>query len=232
MSKSVRLPITMTSREKLLGFGYALVDLFLLPSLLSSMNGLLARPLSAAWINFLYFSLNFLFLTTIFHRFLKRSLVFAGKNITQLFGAAFLGFVAYWVANLVLSFCILKLFPHYTNPNDGSIAEMTGGNFPMMAIGTVLFVPMAEELIHRGLVFGLLAPKNKTVAYLVSACLFAAIHVVGYLGSVEEISLLLAFIQYLPAGLVLGWAYEKGGTIFAPMVIHTVINAMGIWAMR
>ena len=232
MSKSLRFPITMTSREKLLGFGYALVDLFLLPSLLSSMNGLLARPLSAAWINFLYFSLNFLFLTTIFHRFLQRSLVFAGKNITQLFGAAFLGFVAYWVANLALSFCILKLFPHYTNPNDGSIAEMTGGNFPMMAIGTVLFVPMAEELIHRGLVFGLLAPKNKTVAYLVSACLFAAIHVVGYLGSVEEISLLLAFIQYLPAGLVLGWAYEKGGTIFAPMVIHTVINAMGIWAMR
>ena len=232
MAKSVRLPITMTDREKLLGFGYAAIYLFLLPSLLMGMNALLARPLSAAWINFLYFALNFVFLWAIFHRFLKRSIAFGGKNITQLFGAAFLGFIAYWVANFALSFCILQFFPDYSNPNDGSIAEMTGGNFPMMAIGTVLFVPMAEELIHRGLVFGLLLPKSKTAAYLVSAALFAAIHVVGYAGLVDRTSLVLAFLQYLPAGLVLGWAYEKGGTIFAPMVIHAVINAMGIWAMR
>jgi len=232
MAKSVRLPITMTDREKLLGFGYAAVELFLLPSLLNSMNAMLVRPLSDAWINFLYFSLNFLFLSAIFHRFLKRSIVFAGKSITQLFGAAFLGFVAYWVANLALSFCILKLFPDFSNPNDGSIAEMTGGNFPIMAIGTVLFVPMAEELVHRGLIFGLLLPKSKAAAYLISAAFFAAIHVIGYWGMADQTTLLLAFIQYLPAGLVLGWAYEKGGTIFAPMVIHAVINAMGIWAMR
>ena len=232
MAKSIRLPITMTNREKLLGFGYALADLFLLPSLLAGMNQLLARPLSMVWINFLYFALNFVFLTTIFHLFLKRSLIFGGKNITQLFGAAFLGFVAYWSANLALSICIMKLFPDYANPNDGSIAEMAGGNFPIMAIGTVLFVPVAEELIHRGLVFGLLLPKSKVAAYGISTALFAAVHVIGYLGSTQELTLLLAFIQYLPAGLVLGWAYEKSGTIFAPMVIHAVINAMGIWAMR
>ena len=67
---------------------------------------------------------------------------------------------------------------------------------------------------------------------MISAAVFAAVHVVGYLGSAQELTLVLAFIQYLPAGLVLGWAYEKSGTIFAPMMIHTVINAMGIWAMR
>ena len=232
MAKSIRLPITMTGREKLLGFGYALVDLFVLPSLLSAMNGLLAQPLSMVWINFLYFALNFLFLATIFHRFLKRSIAYCGKNFTQLVGAAFLGFVAYWVANVALSFCILKFFPDYANPNDGSIAEMTGGNFPIMAIGTVLFVPMAEELVHRGLVFGLLLPKSKAVAYILSASVFAAVHVIGYLGTAPELTLVLAFIQYLPAGLVLGWAYEKSGTIIAPMAIHATINAMGIWAMR
>ena len=64
----------LADREKLLGFGYAAIDLFLLPSLLISMNALLARPLSAAWINFLYFALNFVFLWAIFHRFLKRSI--------------------------------------------------------------------------------------------------------------------------------------------------------------
>ena len=232
MAKSVKLPITMTTHEVLLGFGYAAVDLFVLPSLLTRMNTLLAQPLSMAWINFLYFALNFVFLTTIFHRFLKRSIAYGSKNLIQLFGAAFLGFVAYWVANFILSFCILRLFPDYANPNDGSIAEMTGGNFPIMAVSTVLLVPMAEELIHRGLVFGQLLPKSKVAAYVISATLFSAVHVIGYLGSTQELTLLLAFIQYLPAGLVLGWAYEKSGTIFAPMMIHSVINAMGIWAMR
>ena len=94
-----------------------------------------------------------------------------------------------------------------------------------------ILIYMAINIVG-GLVFGLLLPKSKTAAYLVSAALFAAIHVVGYAGSVDLTSLVLAFIQYLPAGLVLGWAYEKGGTIIAPMVIHMAINAMGIWAMR
>lgn len=232
MAKSKRLSVSMTGHEKLLGFGYAVVDLFVLPAMLNGMNALLIRPLSAAWINFLYFSLNFVFLIAIFHRFLKRSLGYAGKHIPEFFSAAVLGFAVYWVANISLSFVILQFCPDYANPNDGSISDMTGSNFPIMAVGTVLFVPMAEELIHRGLIFGSLLPKNKAAAYIVSASFFAAIHVVGYIGTVSDTSLLLAFVQYLPAGLVLGWAYEKSGTIFAPIVIHTVVNAMGIWAMR
>ena len=109
---------------------------------------------------------------------------------------------------------------------------MVSGNFLIMAVGSVLFVPMAEELIHRGLIFGTCARHNRFLAYALSTAFFAAIHVVGYIGICTERDLILAFVQYLPAGLILAWAYERSGTIFAPIAIHMVINAMGIWAMR
>ena len=42
----------------------------------------------------------------------------------------------------------------------------------------------------------------------------------------------MCFVQYLPAGLILAWSYEKSNTILTPIAIHTVINAIGIYAMR
>lgn len=232
MAKIARLPIQMTSKEKLLGFGYAVLSLFFLPSILHALNGQLIHPFSDAWLNFLYFSLNFLCLVAILGRFLKRSAGFAWKHAGDLLLSCLAGFSGYWLCNVALSFVILKLFPHFSNPNDGSIAGMVSGNFTIMALGAVLFVPTAEELIHRGLIFGSLAKKSRFLAYLISAIFFAAIHIVGYIGMFSQLDLALAFVQYLPAGLILAWAYERSGTIFAPIVIHMVINAMGIYAMR
>ncbi len=232
MAKTSKLPIPMTGREMLLGFGYAIVDIFFLPALLNTLNAQLIRPLSGAWINFLYFSLNFLFLLAIFSRFLKRSFGYARKHMGDFFMSALAGFGGYWLSNVVFSFVILTFFPDYANPNDGSIAVMAKGNFYIMAVGAVLFVPMAEELIHRGLVFGTLAKSSRFLAYVISAAFFAAIHVVGYVGVFSHRDLVLAFVQYLPAGLMLGWAYERSGTIFAPIAVHMVINAIGIFAMR
>ena len=58
------------------------------------------------------------------------------------------------------------------------------------------------------------------------------IHVMGYIGQFDWLTLVLCFLQYIPAGLWLAWAYEKSDSIFAPMLIHTAINAIGIYAMR
>ena len=38
----------------------------------------------------------------------------------------------------------------------------------------------------------------------------------------------MAFLQYLPAGLCLAWAYTKADTIFAPILIHAAVNAVSI----
>ena len=101
-----------------------------------------------------------------------------------------------------------------------------------MLIGTVLLVPITEEALFRGLLFGTLYRKSAVLGYVLSTLIFAAVHVVGYIGTQDAVSLLISLIEYLPAGLVLGWAYARSGTIWTPILIHAVVNFIGMSALR
>lgn len=232
MSRIQRLPVCMTGRERKLGFLYLLADLLLIPSLLLCVNSLLGSPLSSLWINFLYFALNFLFVCGIFRGFLRKSLIHAGRNVGSFLIAVLAGFLLYWLCNFAVSAAIAHIRPDFSNLNDQSIAEMSAGNFFIMAFGTVILVPVAEETLHRGLIFGTLYPKNRAAAYLLSTIAFAVVHLCAYLGVYSPVDLGLAFLQYVPAGLILAWAYQKSGSIYAPMLIHIAVNAMGTYALR
>ena len=65
-----------------------------------------------------------------------------------------------------------------------------------------------------------------------SILVFAIIHIIGYIGKYSLIEMLMAFLQYLPAGLCLAWTYSKADTIFAPIVMHAIINAVSIGLVR
>ena len=56
--------------------------------------------------------------------------------------------------------------------------------------------------------------------------------VLGYIGSESVTTLVLCFVQYLPAGLCLAWTYTKADNIFAPIVVHALVNAIAIGAVR
>lgn len=230
--KTKRLSVHLTDREQVWAILYLLFSYALLPELLNWMNGYLPTPLGSLWINFLYFSINFLAIIWIFGGFFKRSLVYAGQNIWDFLVAVVAGSAAYWLCSWGLSWIFGHFFPDYANLNDGSISAMAGSNFTVMFIGTVLLVPVAEEALHRGLVFGCLYPKSHAVAYILSTAIFASVHILGYVGAYSPLHLALAFIQYVPAGLTLAWAYRKSGSIFAPMLMHAVINAVGMFAQR
>ncbi len=230
--KKQKLHITMTDRETAWGWIYFLIYLFLLPGILRYLNALLPAPLSAPWLNFVFFALNFGFLMLIFRNFLLRSLRQLGKRFWDCLKAVILGFIAYWISNQVLGFVFGVLVPGFSNINDNAVAALAGSGFVVTAIGTVLLVPMTEELFYRGLLFQGLYNRGRRAAYVISAMLFAAVHVVGYIGQADHLTLALCFVQYIPAGLCLGWAYAEADTIFAPILIHTVINAMGVYAMR
>ena len=54
----------------------------------------------------------------------------------------------------------------------------------------------------------------------------------GYIGTESVRTLVLCFLQYLPAGLCLAWTYTKADNIFAPIVVHAIVNAVAIGALR
>ena len=230
--KRTVLSVHITDKEQLWGITYLLLSLFLLPEILHFLNGYLPLPLGKAWLNLLYFSVNFVCILWIFHGFFHRSLCYAGQNTGRFLLAVLLGFGGYWICSWCISLLYRWLFPSFVNLNDGSITAQLHDHFWIMAIGTVLLVPIAEEALHRGLIFGSLYQKSHIAAYLLSSAIFSAVHIMGYANVYSLPHLLLAFLQYLPAGFALALAYRASGSIFAPILIHTMINAIGLFVLR
>ena len=70
------------------------------------------------------------------------------------------------------------------------------------------------------------------MAYAVSILAFAIIHILGYIGFYSPIEIVMAVLQYLPAGIWLAWSYTKAGTVFAPILVHAAINYLSLRALR
>ena len=219
-------------KETLLGAVYLSINLFVLPGLLVAVHNALGAPLTQGKLNFLFFFLNFAAVSLIFRKYLLTSLRDAMKVPFPTLWYALLGYMgSLLLGQMVSGFC-MALYPDFSNVNDSSILTILQEDFAPMAIGTVLLVPVAEETFYRGLIFRKLYDKNPLAAYLTSMAFFSAIHVMGYVGLYEPMHLLLCFIQYLPAGYCLAFAYHRSGTILSPILMHMAINAAAIYAAR
>ena len=221
----------LSSNETICGWIYFTFYLFLLPSILTAVNGMLPAPLSSEELNFAYFFLNFLVILWIFHDFLGESFRQVTRHPIMVLEAVILGGVAYFSCRWCIERIIAWLAPGFTNANDASISGLLQGNFFLMTLGTVILVPPVEECMYRGLIFRRLYGVNKWAAYLISATSFALLHILGFIGVYSPLELCLAVLQYLPAGLCLAWAYVRGGSIYAPIFIHAIVNAEGIYRL-
>jgi len=227
-----QLTIPMTRRELTWGWVYYVLQLLFLPLLLEALNTQLPTPLTEAQLNFTYFAVNFAVLTVIFHRFLGLNFKQATYRLGYTLQSAFFGYGIYYLSTLVISFVIARCAPDFANLNDDSIAQMLRENYTLTTVGTVILVPVAEELMYRGLIFRALYNRSRFAAYAVSTLVFAGVHLLGYITVYDPLSLALALLQYLPAGLCLGWAYARSNTIWAPILIHMAVNQIGLLSMR
>ena len=217
-----------SSRESIWGACYLLFQLMALPSFLYWANGQVSVPLNETELNFLYYMVNFFAVLLIFHNFLGRSLSQLLQHPIDALQAAILGFVAYYACFYTMEWVIGLVLPGYSNYNDASISALSQGNYFLMFIGTVILVPPVEECLYRGLIFRNLYKKSHWAAYCVSIAAFACIHIMGYIDVYPVRDLIIAFIQYIPAGLWLAWSFIKGESIFVPIFIHAAVNFITI----
>lgn len=223
---------SISLQENRRGWGYLFFQILLLPSILSGVNSLLTTPMSAAELNFLFYSINFIVIVVIFRKYLHASAKGALRNFWEILQAAIVGFVAYEVSNYLVTQTILYFFPGFSNVNDTSISNMSSSNFILTAIGVIFLVPPVEEVLYRGMIFRRLCATSRPAAYIVSIFIFGVIHVIGYMGTYSAGTLALCFIQYIPAGLWLAWTCQKADNILASIMVHSVINAIGIYITR
>ena len=224
------MTVSLTHKENIWGWSYMLLQLLILPDALKSINYLAGSPLNMATLNFIFFCGNFVAVSLICGKFLLQNI--RNTDPVKLLSTAGLALVGYWLSSYAISLFVLEVYPDFYNVNDQTISQMVKSNFLLSAIGTIALVPLAEEVFYRGLLFGCLYRIHKPIAYFLSTLIFCMIHVIQYIGVYPLDLLALCMLQYVPAGLCLAWAYEKADSILCPLLMHTVINAIGVYAMR
>jgi membrane protease YdiL (CAAX protease family) len=137
---------------------------------------------------------------------------------SRIFSTILIAVVAYAVIAITVT-AILE-------PQQDDIAESLGAdeNSALMVtiLAGILIVPaaaIAEELFFRGLVFG---GMRQTLplwpAALASGVVFGSLHLTaGDVGVALQLSLF---------GAILAWTYERSGTLWTPIVLHGVNNAI------
>ena len=225
-----KLPVTPTRGESILAMVYLALELLVIPSVLLIANMLLPQPLNDARLNLVFFALNFVSVGLILRKFIGKTLIATQPG--NLLGSALKGLLMYWSLSYLVVLFIMLIDPNFANINDATVADMVKADFLVSVIGTVILAPPCEELLFRGVIFGSLYNRRPVIAYALSALCFSAVHLVGYIGVYPWGTLALCFLQYLPAGIALAWAYVRSGSVLAPIIMHTVVNAMGVALMR
>lgn len=179
-------------------------------------------------LNLAYFTVNFVAVLLIFRRFLYDSIKAAKGRFLHIFFSALM---AYGLCNILavsieMFYFVLDVTPE--NMNQEGVVDLLERAPWQMVLCTVVFAPITEECLVRGLFFGPFAKKIPVLGYLLSTIIFAGIHVIGAIGTSDWLNIVLCFIQYLPHSIALAWAYHRSGNILAPILLHASINLLSV----
>ncbi len=231
--KKQHISFALTLSRTEIGFGwiYLAAEFLLIPQLIYTLGGFFGG-FSDAVANFIYYLTNAAACAFLFRGLLRQSLEQAGHRPAQLLLCSVAAFVACQICFHIMEWILHAIMPEFTNVNDNTIFQMVSAAPFLMGIGTILLVPIAEECLFRGLLFIPIYRKNHFFGYLVSTLAFSAIHVVGYIGIYPPALLVLCFLQYIPAGLLLAWSCAASGSLFTSILVHSAINAVSFLTLR
>ena len=224
----------MTPGEQIAGTVFFVIYLVVLPfataPLFRLAERLLDASISPSLQNASYYSTLFAVTLIIFHSFLGRTTRNFADNLGNACKSILVGLIALYGLNELVYRLTRMLVNNHTNLNDTTISAQIH-DAPRVTLLIVIFLaPFVEEVLFRGLVFGNLKSKSRTVAYVVSCLLFALLHVWQFAVVRQDITYFLLMVQYLVPGLVLAWAYDHTGTLLSSILLHAAANALHVLA--
>lgn len=225
----------MTYGEQIAGVVFFVIYLLVLPFVTNPLfdlaGRLLAVSISAAMRDVLYYYILFAVTIIIFHGFLARTSRHLMDNLGGACKTAAAGLVGLYGLNELVYRLTNLIFTNRTNLNDTTISAQIDDAPHMTLLIVIILAPFVEEVLFRGLVFGNLKSRSRALAYVVSCLLFALLHVWQFAVVKQDVTYFLLMIQYLVPGLVLAWAYDHSGTLWASIGLHAAANALSVWAM-
>lgn len=221
----------MTQKETIAAAIYLPMHIVGVPMLINLLPMELLQQLGNATVNAIYYAIGFLVLLVLMHGFLRRDfdtlLDRLPLSITSIISGYFLSFILALALTMILE--LLGLSQSSTPNNDAVIGIMDLEYNKMYAV-TVLLAPFVEEILFRGLLFGAVRNKNRTLAYVVSVLAFSLYHVWQY--AVVDLSALIYMLSYIPVSYALAWCYDRSGSIWVPIGLHMLNNAINMSVLR
>lgn len=121
----------------------------------------------------------------------------------------------------------LKLGSEATGSVNQGMVEVLITRLPVrMFLSVVIFAPIMEEWIFRGLGFRSLLCYNKFVAYASTFILFGLVHLSAGFVRGAGFSEFIYLPIYGMMGVVYAYAYDRTGSIYSSMIIHALSNAI------
>lgn len=136
------------------------------------------------------------------------------------------GFVAMVAAGIVGGFLQLLLDPEGETTNTSIVDDAEGSAWLLLiAVTTAVVVPVAEELLFRGLLLRALAKRwSVPVGAVVSGLVFTLVHA-QFNGFAEDVVLLGSIAAYT---VVLTSLVVRTGRLGPAVVAHAAINTVGV----
>ena len=202
------------------------VHMFALPRL-----ALLLYPtLDDTWLNVSVYLVGAVWMLATQFRFLRRDFDGLLDRFGRVLLEVALSYGAMLLFNLALNSLLMLVTDMLSNPNNDAVVDMMRVQGGPVTAFAVFLAPLVEELMFRAGVFGALRRRNRLAAYLVCMLAFALYHVVGY--ALYDPTAWVYLLQYLPIAYLLCRIYERTGTIWAPMLLHGLVNYLSLAALR
>lgn len=130
-----------------------------------------------------------------------------------------IGFSIMLISNLFISLILGKTI----SGNEEIVRNYIDSSPLLMAISTVIFAPINEELTFRKSLRDAL--KNKWVYALTSGIIFGGLHVISYINVPSD---LIYLLPYSSVGISFALLYYKTNNIFSSISMHTMHNLLSI----
>jgi membrane protease YdiL (CAAX protease family) len=159
-----------------------------------------------------------------------------GKNrksllLIPLGAIAIIGIQAILWDNIIMSQIKAGLGIVTDNANTENVISMIRENPVMMGFMACFYGPILEELLYRYTAFGLIRDRDRALAYIVSALLFGFQHIAVAAIYGGDLIQLINMPEYIIAGLIFAFLYDKTENICVPAGAHILANSFGLLSM-
>lgn len=133
-----------------------------------------------------------------------------------------------YVSLLIINGLLSLVTDLATSENQTTIIAVFLENPVYIIFVAVVFAPIVEEILFRGIVYrGLRSLKFKWFALFMSTFLFGLVHVYDSLFTGRFDDLWFIFV-YMAIGYFMTLIYERSGDILAPIFLHMIYNAIAV----